>query len=252
MRIDRLEVQNFKKFAQQTFKLHPQFTLLVGENGSGKTSVLDALSVALGVWLVRAPDSQLANSRRPLVVSEKRLEMVRSGDRVLFQEAQGDVCVSATGSILQQEMAWEERIPAGKKTPSYLGAKQALAIVAQAYADAQGGEKVLLPIIAYYGAGRAWLPHNRRLKATAKYTGPARRWSAFYDCLNERIRLADLADWFQGEAIAKGNEGRSRLGFDHVRWAVVQCVPGADDIWYDGDRKEIVLSIEGQHNPSAT
>ncbi len=167
-----------------------------------------------------------------------------------FEEAAGEVSVKATGSIGGQEgMIWEERIPAGKKTPSYVGAKKTLEVVQQAYASAQRGEQVLLPVIAYYGAGRAWLPHNRRIKAKAKSTGPARRWAAFYDCLNERIRMTDLADWFQGEAIAKGNQGRYRIGFNHVRWAVLQCVTGADDIWYDGDRKEIVLSIEGQAQP---
>lgn len=60
MRIDRLEITNFKKFAQQTFALHPQFTLFVGENGAGKTTVLDALAVAAAVWLVEPPDSMLS------------------------------------------------------------------------------------------------------------------------------------------------------------------------------------------------
>jgi predicted ATP-binding protein involved in virulence len=50
MRIDRLELRNFKKFAELDLSLHPQFTLLIGDNGAGKTSVLDALAVALGVW----------------------------------------------------------------------------------------------------------------------------------------------------------------------------------------------------------
>jgi recombinational DNA repair ATPase RecF len=30
MRIDRLEVENFKKFKKQSLELHRQFTLLVG------------------------------------------------------------------------------------------------------------------------------------------------------------------------------------------------------------------------------
>ena len=64
MRIDRLELRNFKKFAAFDLNLHRQFTLLIGENGAGKTSVLDALAVALGVWLVEPPDSTLINSRR--------------------------------------------------------------------------------------------------------------------------------------------------------------------------------------------
>lgn len=49
MRIDRLEVENFKCFAKESFELHPRMTVFVGENGTGKTAVLDALAVAAGI-----------------------------------------------------------------------------------------------------------------------------------------------------------------------------------------------------------
>ena len=57
MRIDRLHVQNFKCFEDRTLDLDPHFTLIAGDNGAGKTTVLDALAVAAGVWLVKPPDS---------------------------------------------------------------------------------------------------------------------------------------------------------------------------------------------------
>ena len=105
-------------------------------------------------------------------------------------------------------------------------------------------------MIAYYGAGRAWLPHRERYKTRSTSNGPARRWAAFYDCLNERIRIADLSDWFHREAIAAVNRGgRFRPGFEVVRQAVLKCVPGADRMWFDGERSEIVLSIGGKAQP---
>jgi len=55
MKINRIEIKNFKKFADYALDLHPQFTLLVGDNGTGKTSILDALAIAAGVWLVNSP-----------------------------------------------------------------------------------------------------------------------------------------------------------------------------------------------------
>jgi predicted ATP-dependent endonuclease of OLD family len=63
MRIDRLHIENFKKFerTEKPFEFHPHFTLLVGDNGSGKTSVLDALAVALGLWHKVAPGSGWRN-----------------------------------------------------------------------------------------------------------------------------------------------------------------------------------------------
>ena len=251
MRIDRLELRNFKKFATLDLDLHPQFTLLIGENGAGKTSVLDALAVALGVWLVRPPDSTLSGSRRPIYPSEIRLEGTQQGDRELFTEASDGVSVKATGQIEDRDhVTWERRIEEGKRSGTDRGAKDALAVVESAYQRARTEERLLLPVIAYYGAGRAWLPHRERYKTRSASNGPARRWAAFYDCLNERIRIGDLGDWFHRETIAATNRGgRFRPGYEIVRWAVLSCVPGADRMWFDGERTEIVLSIGGRAQP---
>ena len=260
MRIDQLQLRNFKKFEQATFEFPRRanappdggsFHVLIGENGTGKTSILDALAVALGVWLERPPDSLLSNSRRRLTADQKRLVSSQSGDRTQLQEAPGDMTVLATGTILaQQNIEWGQSLPAGKRNVSNRAAKQALEAIESAYQEVQQGQHVLLPVIAYYGAGRTWLPHNQRKRLKAKSNGPANRWEAFYDCLNDRIRLADLNAWFRGEAIARGNRGGSyRPGFEAVLRAVYRVVPEADGLEYDPDREEIIVSIGGNPQP---
>ncbi len=62
------------------------FHVLIGEKGTGKTSILDALAVALGVWLEKVPESLLANSYRHLTKNDKRLTSTRQGDRTLPQQ----------------------------------------------------------------------------------------------------------------------------------------------------------------------
>ena len=51
MRIDRLKIQNFNGFESFEIDFNPHFNLLVGDNASGKTSVLDALSILLDSWV---------------------------------------------------------------------------------------------------------------------------------------------------------------------------------------------------------
>ena len=110
MRIETLTVQNFKKFDRQFYELPPQFTLPIGENGSGKTSVLDALAVAMGIWLVEPPDTTLNASRRNILRTEIRLEPSRPGDRLLFRE-QRPVIVAATGKISDRlQMSWRRQM----------------------------------------------------------------------------------------------------------------------------------------------
>ncbi len=249
MRIDDLHLENFKKFVVQEIDLHPHFTLLVGENGAGKTSVLDALAVAAGVWLVDAPDSTLVSSARNILPSEVRLEPQTKGDRIQFLERR-PVVVRVKGRIGEHEnVQWTRQIrPDGIRTTN-ADAKDVLGYVKDIYSRDGAGENVLCPVLAYYGAGRAWLPSNERVPK-AKANGPARRWAAFYDCFSERIRSAELHKWFSRETTERGNRGgKWRPGFEVVRRAVLRCVPDADEVWFDTDRDQIVLSIGGNAQP---
>ena len=250
MRIDRLEVQNFKKFKSQVFDLHPHFTLLVGENGSGKTTVLDALAVSLAVWLIEPPDATLGNSRRNIRSKEIRLEPFRAGDRGQFRDVLPTL-VKATGKLLDQEpVTWVRQVRERGKRTTNADAKDALAIIREVYRRDAAGEPILCPVLAYYGAGRAWLASNQRLPAEAESNGTSRRWSAFYDCFGERIRFDELRTWFRRETTAAGiRGGRMRPGFEVVKRAVLGCVTEADNLWFDPDLDQIVLSIEGQAQP---
>lgn len=47
MKITRLSVANLRAFEQASFDFDPGFTLLVGVNSVGKTTVLEALRIGL-------------------------------------------------------------------------------------------------------------------------------------------------------------------------------------------------------------
>ena len=46
MKINHLDLSNYKGFKDTSIDFDDGFNLIVGENGSGKTSLLDALAVA--------------------------------------------------------------------------------------------------------------------------------------------------------------------------------------------------------------
>jgi predicted ATP-binding protein involved in virulence len=253
MRIDRLEITNFKKFSDYTIDLHPQFTLLVGDNGTGKTTILDALAIAAGVWLVNSPDTTLNNSRRNILTSEIRVQAIEESIdnfSIIQLIEQKPVQIKAIGSIDDRPVEWLRQIGINGSRTSNTEAKQALEIISTLFQRVSTGEKIWLPIVAYYGAGRAWLASNQRDPKATLNSSPSRRWDAFYDCFAERIRIADLQNWFQKEAIASINyQGKMRPSFKVVKFAILRCIPNADDLWFDVERSEIVVSIQGNPQP---
>ena len=248
MRIDQIHLKNFKLFKDFSLTLHPNFTLLIGENGAGKTSILDALAIACGVWLYDVPDQKIVNSRVPLADEHIRMEPVRKGDRTQFVPSQ-NTFVCASGILLDgHKEQWTQEIVSGKRSKVHL--KDARAFIASVFSHVAAGNDIALPVIAYYGAGRAWLPHNERNSSGVPSYEKASRWEAYYDCLNERIRIADLRQWFWDETTERGNrQGRYRPGFEIVKLAVLNCIPDADDAWFDTDLKDIVLSMKGLPQP---
>ncbi|MEN9456894.1 MAG: hypothetical protein RL210_2413, partial [Pseudomonadota bacterium] len=47
MRLKKVSLSNFRCFEKLSLELHPRLTVLVGENGAGKTAVLDGIACAL-------------------------------------------------------------------------------------------------------------------------------------------------------------------------------------------------------------
>ena len=59
MTIKSLELTNFRSYGAKTFDLHPEVTLVVGPNASGKTNLLESLYVLASTKSFRAKDRDL-------------------------------------------------------------------------------------------------------------------------------------------------------------------------------------------------
>ena len=119
MRIDRLTVKNFKGFEEKTFDFprsidapdngNGSFHLIIGQNGKGKTSALDALAVAAGSWFlgVRGEDS------RHIQVEDIRVKVLQYGDTARVEQ-QLPVTVEADGRVMGLRMSLETGVACQK------------------------------------------------------------------------------------------------------------------------------------------
>lgn len=52
-RLDNLHLKNFRRYEDLSIDFNSRLTLIVGVNGSGKTSILDAAAIVVGSFLTK-------------------------------------------------------------------------------------------------------------------------------------------------------------------------------------------------------
>jgi predicted ATP-binding protein involved in virulence len=150
MRIDKIHIQNFKGFEDQIFEFKEQFTVFIGDNAKGKTSVLDALAIAAGSFF-------LGINGIPTRKIEKR--DIRSITIDGQPKPQIPVVIEASGHIDNKTIHWKREIT--NKRINYKEAKAISTIATQKLNDSRKHSGVLFPVIAYYGTGRLWAEHEK-------------------------------------------------------------------------------------------
>ena len=248
MRIDSIQIDNFRGIEHLDLEFDPQFTLLVGDNGSGKTSILSAISVALGIWHVSKIVSGAKQWRN--IMDHEIHEVLgkdENGERQF--KPKGQVQITAKGSIGDRSPhTWTRRKRARKsRTVDQWDEKTTSDI--EAAMEAREQKLEALPLLAYYGAGRAWLPSNERELADLSGDLKSRPEDGYYDCLNERIRVKDVLKWFVLQAAKRDETGQFKPAFEAVRLALKRGIPGVDEIYWDHVKGEVVVSIHGKPQP---
>lgn len=242
MRIDRLIVDNFKGFAHREISFHPQWNLVVGENGSGKTSVLDALSIAVGSWFLglRGHDSRHV---RP---EDVRLQAFTSESGASW-ERQFPCSVEARGLVQGEALAWRRTLNAGGGRTTFGEARSIKGLAERVDKQVRAGEPVLLPLISYYGTGRLWNVPREQAQVSGKTKVPRAeksRLSGYRNSVDPRLSVSELVAWIARQSwVAFQQQGRSTATFEAVRTALVRNIQGASDVTFDAKLGEVVVDF---------
>lgn len=255
MRIDHLIIKNFKGFKENEFLFHPEFNLIVGDNGTGKTSLLDALSIAVGSWFLGFGDCDT----RPIRSHEVRLmrfdvrhpegnEHSRSDTR---WERQYPCSAEASGKVLGKSLSWlrSRNTMAGKTTSGKAKRIRELAKITDDMI--RSGGEVCLPVIAYYGTGRLWnVPREQaQVRDEKKITqkGSLSRLAGYQYSLDPHLSPAKLVRWIAHQYwIAFQQNGQPSPLFQAVQSAVIGCTEGAENLYFDAALGEVVVEMSGQ------
>ena len=211
MKLERVEIENYRAIEELVLLLDPGLTVLHGENGHGKTSVLSAIAVGLGVIPRLLPD----------ISGVGILKTDRRGQRPLR------VGLTAIGGV-----AWDRVWSQGKrKRAGRRELKEAMDAIVEA--DREGHTPRDLPIVAFYDTDRTVFdaPHRRRSFKTEFL-----RYAALEGALASRANFREFFKWFYAMENEELREKKDRRDWNYqlkelnaVRKAIESMVPGVSD-----------------------
>ncbi len=213
MRLDRVEIENYRAIEKLELPLDPSLTVLHGANGDGKTSVLSAIAAGLGSILRLLPDVSGVGFRdtdlrgaRPLRVALKTLDGIE----------------------------WDRRRLGPRKRTAQRGLKDAIeAIVA---ADRNGADTLDLPIVVFYDTDRSVVDAPQQRRGFKDFKTEFPRYAALEGALSPRPNFKEFFKWFyavENEEL-RGQKERRDFNFrlkelEAVRQAIGDLVSGISD-----------------------
>ncbi len=158
MRINQLHIKNFKGFEDRIFEFPEQVTVLIGDNATGKSSILDALAIAAGTYLLGV-EGIPAIQIRSIQKEEIRSIYYEDGN----EEKQGVVEIEATGELKGEKITWKRTLESEKGRTTTKYAQKFIKKVKELHHLSMTDAPIdANPIIAYYGTGRLWAEHNKK------------------------------------------------------------------------------------------
>ena len=253
MRIDTLELQNFRCFESFHLDLDPRCTVLIGNNGSGKTAILDALAVAAGSWFIDLSSTNL----HPRSILKEEIRYARFEKKgIPTLEPQIPVSVGATGLVNGTVCKWSRQLNRLDGRTTYGEAKQIRELAQQVEQQVIEGGDIMLPLIAYYGTGRLWV---QKKESTMQQQLLGARSQAYVHALEPASNQKLFETWMMWreqarlEAISQSYEGGNRIQpistvitphLSGVKQAVRRCIPECIDFYYSINHQQLRIKLK--------
>ena len=189
MHIQNLTLQNFKCFENLKLDFHPKLTVIVGANGSGKTSIMEGAAIAISALFVKMDGL----SGRSIDKSQAHLKAFSIGSTKDVQP-QYPVTVKASSVIGKKEVLWARSLNKSSGSTTVIDARDIIDIGVRFQKQLREGDtSLILPVIAYYGTGRLWDYHREKQNDVFETNN---RSNGYIDCVDGTANIKLMMNWF--------------------------------------------------------
>lgn len=253
MRIDKIRIKNFKGFEESIFELNPHFTVFIGDNAKGKTTILDALAVAAGAFLLGI-DNEINKEARGIDKDEVRVKTIDEQPRPQLPAE-----IEAYGEIGNQQFSdgWKRAIKeiTKKTTTTFAEAVKVKELAQKMLADSRNAGGVTFPVIAYHGTGRLWAEHEKRKSKKDSENSdeePKRDYQkqgegvhmAYSRCLSPKSSSKEFLSWYKTyeDEVKKFDRPNDKLWLRIFKQAIISMIPNGhwNDMAYSFAEEDLV------------
>ncbi len=226
MHLKKVILKNFRCFEDLEIPLHPRLTVLVAENGGGKTSILDAIAIGLAPLLSYLSSADQRLNGPGIKDSDFRLStehaIAPSSEPDFFSDT---LPVTGPGRAISDRLLtsgyvqiiveaisglrWDNWRAASKgmQPDTKVGQSDLMAFASSLLEGFKSTAPKLLPVFAYYGARRGWIVIPKRLRDSKEnYSHPTSALIGSVDSLSD---FAEMLKWFD---IEESSELRANVG----------------------------------------
>lgn len=236
MKIQQLSLKNFKNFKNKTFNFSDQFTLLIGDNGTGKTAILDGLAIGAGSLFLGFDGVPTRN-----IHSDETRVFRQEKGQTITKHQQYPVSITCEGIVVGKKINWTRELVSSEGRTTRSSAKRIMEISKQIQEKVRRGEDVLLPVIAYYGTGRLWLQKKEKSVEPVKHGS---QMLGYVDCLAPASSQKQLVRWWKTMEMAGIQRGEKIRVLEAVKAAISNCLEDWENVTYDFLEDEIIATAK--------
>lgn len=200
MYLKQLSLGNYRCFESLQIDFHPELTVLIAPNGSGKTTVLDAARVALWPYVKGFDLGSQTGKGATIQIPDVRLAPQPDGN--MEPQLPSRIEASGTWEAGSIERTWaqtRERVKPGTNTLGDAETKRLTAFANELEKQVRSATStVTLPLVTYLGTSRLWFEGRFTSIAedVALNTSDYSRTSGYLNCLSYSSSFKAFTAWY--------------------------------------------------------
>lgn len=224
MHFKRLYIENFRGYKSLELNFDPSFNLIIGDNGSGKTALLEALTVAMGSFFLGIKNVY----SRGIYKKDIHIATYEDNEEYTFP-----VKIAAEGEIQHENIEWGRELNGFKNRTTTTNSKKLMTKASDIDRKVRKGEKVELPLLIYYATGRLFDEARNKDYSSGKTL--ASRFRAYDRCLEAKSTHKQFQKWFRGKELSRIQKGVSDISYDIVKSVIIKNLPNCKNIYFEFD-----------------